>query len=454
MKVYIKTYVLIVMGDIELQHKYHRKTPGKKFRWKRNLKYVVIFFLMIGVSWWWKNVGNKNESIAVEQGSVQREAVHTEDEKDEEVVDKEEFELYVIDDGDIPAEVFSEHGKFDANDTAAILAAADEVYDFTNLKIGQDLRFYFDDGDKASRMEYDCNTEKKIVVERDGDEFDVREERIEYEVTQEVARGSIENFFYVDAMDAGLSEATVLEVGDIFAFSIDFTTEIRVGDEFVFVYEKRKRNGKEAPDGRILAAKFVNDGKSHYAYYFNGEDGSANNTTNSVAGGGYYDGDGHALERQFLKAPLSYRKITSGFTGARLHPITRRVTAHYQIDYAAPIGTPVVASARGTVTSAGYAGGWGNIVKIKHDNGYTTHYAHLSKYGKGIKPGVKVSQGQIVGYVGSTGWSTGPHLDYGMKLDGKPINPLTFTQPKGAPLDKDKMKIFKEEQEKYADILN
>lgn len=415
------------------------------------MKYMIIFFLIIYAFWWWKNTGDKNESIAVEQGSEQVEVVYNEDEKDTEVVEVEEFELCTIGEGDIPAEVFSEYGKFDANDTAAMLEAADEVYDFTNLKIGQDLRFYFpakgesDFGgdDKAIRMEYDCNTEKKIIVERNGDEFDVREEKIEYEVTQETVRGKIENFFYVDAMDAGLSEATVLEVGDIFAFNIDFTTEIRVGDEFVFVYEKRKRDGEEAPDGRILAAKFVNDGKTHYAYYYdnNGD-------------GGYYDGDGHVLERQFLKAPLSYRRITSGFTGARLHPITRRVTAHYQIDYAAPTGTPVVASARGTVTSAGYAGGWGNIVRLKHDNGYTTHYAHLSQFAKGVRSGTKVSQGQVVGYVGSTGWSTGPHLDYGMKLDGKPINPLTFIQPKGAPLDEDAMKVFKEEQKKYADILN
>lgn len=355
----------------------------------------------------------------------------------------EQGTIHIVSEGDIPADVFSEHGGYDANDTVALLLAAEEVFDFTHLKIGQPVRFYFEDGeDRASRMEYDRNTEQMIIVERKGDEFSVREEMIAYDVVEETAHGTIDNFFYVDALEAGLSEATVLDVGDIFSFSIDFTTEIRQGDSFAFVYQKRTRDGEAAPDGYILAAKFVNDGTAHYAYYYD-NDGE----------GGYYDADGHVLERQFLKAPLSYRQITSGFTGARMHPITKTVTAHYQIDYAAPTGTPVVASARGTVVSAGWEGGWGNMIRMRHDNGYTTHYGHLSGFAKGITTGTQVAQGQVIGYVGSTGWSTGPHLDYGLKLNGAPINPLTLVQPKGAPLAEDKMDDFNAMKEKYASIL-
>ncbi|KKW06988.1 MAG: Zinc metalloendopeptidase, M23 family, partial [Candidatus Moranbacteria bacterium GW2011_GWE1_49_15] len=191
-----------------------------------------------------------------------------------------------------------------------------------------------------------------------------------------------------------------------------------------------------------LAARFINDGKSHYAYYFD-NDGS----------GGYYDEEGRVLERQFLKAPLSFSRITSGYTGARMHPITKTVTAHYQIDYAAPTGTPVVSTARGTVTSARFETGWGNIVRISHDNGYTTHYGHLSAFAKGMVAGKRVSQGEVVGYVGSTGWSTGPHLDFGMKLDGAPINPLKLDLPKGAPLDESKMSSFNEAKNKYSKLL-
>ncbi|MFZ2188362.1 MAG: peptidoglycan DD-metalloendopeptidase family protein [Candidatus Moraniibacteriota bacterium] len=349
---------------------------------------------------------------------------------------------YTISAGDIPADIFSSQGKLDANDTMALLAASKDVYDFTNLKIGRSIRFYFENEVRATRIEYDRDTERVIIVERAGDEFVVREEKIDYIVSQEIAEGTIDNFFYADALEAGLSESTVLEVGDIFSFDIDFTTEIQTGDTFSFIYEKRTRNGEKAPDGKILAGKFVNAGSAYYAYYF-GNDGS----------GGYYDADGRVLERQFLKAPLSYRRISSGFTGARMHPITRKVSAHYQIDYAAPAGTPVVASARGTVISASWSGGWGNMVRLEHDNGYTTHYGHLSAFAKGLRSGARVDQGQLVGYVGSTGWSTGPHLDYGIKLNGTPVNPLKLDMPKGEPLSGEKLPQYEETKKQYIDLL-
>jgi murein DD-endopeptidase MepM/ murein hydrolase activator NlpD len=349
---------------------------------------------------------------------------------------------YTVSAGDIPADIFSAQGKFDANDMTAILSAAKDVYDLTNIKLGKNLRFYFEKEARATRVEYDRDTERVIIIERTGDNFTAREEKIDYAVSQEIAQGTIDNFFYADALEAGLSESTVLEVGDIFSFDIDFTTEIQTGDTFAFIYEKRERNGEKAPDGKILAGKFVNAGTAYYAYYF---DNNGN--------GGYYDADGRVLERQFLKAPLSYRRISSGFTGARMHPITRKVSAHYQIDYAAPSGTPVVASARGTVTSAGWSGGWGNMVRLEHDNGYTTHYGHLSAFAKGLRAGARVDQGQLVGYVGSTGWSTGPHLDYGIKLNGTPVNPLKLDMPKGAPLTEEKMQKFEELKKQYADLL-
>ncbi|MFZ2193336.1 MAG: peptidoglycan DD-metalloendopeptidase family protein [Candidatus Moraniibacteriota bacterium] len=360
-------------------------------------------------------------------------------------IKKDDFDVvdYTVIDGDIPAEIFGLQGKLDANEIVLLLLATKDVYDFTNIKIGQNLRFYFEKGDGTlKKMEYDRSNEHKIVVERQGGGFIAREEKIAYSVSQEIARGKIDNFFYVDAMESGLSEVSVLEVGDIFSFDVDFTTEIQKDDEFVVVYEKRSLTGEKAPDGKILAAKFVNVGRSVYAYYFD-NDGS----------GGYYDDEGRVLERQFLKAPLSYRHISSGFTGARMHPITKKISAHYQIDYAAPSGTPVVASARGTLVSAGWEGGWGNMVRLSHDNGYTSHYGHLSSFAKGIKSGVRVDQGQVIGYVGSTGWSTGPHLDYGIKLNGTPVNPLKLDLPKGQPLDEERMKIFKELKAQYVELL-
>ena len=349
---------------------------------------------------------------------------------------------YEIGEGDIPAEIFSQYGKWDANAAEALLEAGKEVYDLSNLKTGKEIRFYFNGEVEAKRLEYERDTERMIIAERNGDNFNVREEKINYAVSEEIARGTISNFFYADALEAGLAEPTVLEIGDIFSFGIDFTTEIRQGDEFVVVYEKRVRDGQRGPDGKILAAKFVNEGTAHYAYYF--ADGDT---------GGYYDGEGRVLERQFLKAPLSYRRISSGFTGARYHPITRTVSAHYQVDYAAPAGTPVVSTARGTIISAGWEGGWGNMIRVRHDNGYATQYGHLSGFAKGIRGGVNVAQGQLIGFVGSTGWSTGAHLDYGIRLNGAPVNPLKLDLPKGAPLSPEKMILFEEIKKQYADLL-
>lgn len=363
-------------------------------------------------------------------------------------------EKHAVAEEEIPADIFSQSGKWDANDTAALLDAGEDVYDLSNLKIGREVRFYFQEGEeRAVRLEYDRDTERMVVAERNGDNFSVREEKIAYEISEEFVEGEIQNFFYVDAMDKGLSEATVLEMGDVFSFSIDFATEIRKGDTFGVVFERRTLDGQPGPDGRILAAKFVNEGTTHYVYYFD-NDGKGGPASTSASPGGYYDGEGRVIERQFLKAPLSYRRISSGYTGARYHPVTRTVSAHYQIDYAAASGTPVSATARGTVVSAGWEGGWGKIIRLRHDNGFTTHYGHLSAFAKGIHAGANVAQGQVIGFVGSTGWSTGPHLDYGMKLNGAPINPLKLDLPKGEPLGAEKMEAFKEVKRRYESQLD
>jgi len=409
-------------------------SKNKQYFFRAIFFLVFIFIFFKGFIWFKENI-SKRKVQEISLVEKKEEIVSLRD-KYANIID------YTISAGDIPAEVFSLQGKLDANATIALLSASKDIYDFTNLKIGRVLRFYFEKEDRATRIEYERDTERMIVVERVGDNFTVREEKIAYAVSQEIANGTIDNFFYADALEAGLSESTVLEVGDIFSFDIDFTTEIQQGDAFSIIYEKRTQEKKKAPDGKILAAKFVNVGTTYFAYYFD-NDGK----------GGYYDNDGRLLERQFLKAPLSYRHISSGFTGARRHPITRKITAHYQIDYAAPAGTPVVASANGTVVSAGWSGGWGNIIHLVHGNGFTTHYGHLNAFAKGIKSGIAVSRGQLIGYVGSTGWSTGPHLDYGIKLNGTPVNPLKLDLPKGEPLSGEKIKQFEEAKKQYAELL-
>ena len=397
---------------------------------------ALLAILIAGCFFVWQHKSEKTSPVsnANQSAEIQAESLP---EPDENIIS------HTICEGDIPAEVFAKYGKLDANGTATLLDAARDVYDFTNIKIGQNLDFVFcENGEKIEKIRYYPDSENMIVAEADGENFKVKKENIPYAVQEETLSIEIDEFLYKDAIDAGLSEASILEAADVFSFDIDFNTEIQAGDKMKVIYEKRTLKGEPAPNGKIIAAKFINSGQEYFAYSFE-SDGKF----------GHYDAEGHELMRQFLRAPLSYRRISSGYTSARRNPITRTISAHYQIDYAAPSGTPVVTTANGTVVSAGWEGGWGNMVRIKHDNGFTTHYGHLSAYGKGIKSGAAVSQGQVVGYVGSTGWSTGPHLDYGMKLNGSPVNPMSLKLPKGNPLAGTEMEKFQELKRKYDELL-
>jgi murein DD-endopeptidase MepM/ murein hydrolase activator NlpD len=211
-----------------------------------------------------------------------------------------------------------------------------------------------------------------------------------------------------------------LELSEIFAWDIDFTTDIRNGDTYRAVVEDLWHDGKFVRHGRIMAAEFTNNGTTYEAYRFE-ENGRA----------GYYDAKGKSLRRAFLKAPLNYKRISSGY-GIRRHPITKRVEMHRGIDYAAPLGTPVSAVGDGIVEYAGYKGLNGNIIIIRHPNGYRTYYLHLHKILKAVRRGRRVVQGQEIGTVGATGRATGPHLDFRIKKGRNFVNPLKIHIPKAA----------------------
>ncbi len=207
-----------------------------------------------------------------------------------------------------------------------------------------------------------------------------------------------------------------MNMTDIFAWDVDFGSEIQKGDSFSMLFEETHVNGRPVRTGRILGAEMTNAGKKYTAVYY--VDGRGK--------GGYYDNDGRSMERTLLKSPLRFRRITSYFSRRRFHPILRRYRPHHGIDYAAPAGTPVEAAGSGRVVHAGWKGGYGNFVEVRHSNGYVTGYGHLSRIGKGIRPGANIEQGSIVGYVGSTGISTGPHLHYEVRRSGSLINPLSI----------------------------
>jgi murein DD-endopeptidase MepM/ murein hydrolase activator NlpD len=225
-------------------------------------------------------------------------------------------------------------------------------------------------------------------------------------------------------------------MADIFGGDIDFHRDLRKGDRFSIVYEMLFSQGQPVRSGRILAAEFINDGKTFSAIWFEGRDGQ-----------GYYTTDGKNIRKAFLRSPLEFSRVTSGFSHSRLHPIHQTWRAHKGVDYGAPIGTRVKATGDGIVEFVGKQGGYGNLVVIRHQGRFTTHYAHLNGFAQGIRKGMRISQGDVIGYVGKTGWATGPHLHYEFRINNIHQNPLSIALPSAPPLALQQMAEFKQRAE-------
>jgi len=260
-----------------------------------------------------------------------------------------------------------------------------------------------------------------LSVSRATDGFAVNfiENPLEVEVTG--ARARIETSLFEAGRDAGMSAQTVMVLAnEIFGWDIDFALDIREGDEFSALYQRKFQDGEYVSDGRVLAAEFVNQGRTHRAVWFESADGAVR---------GYFTPDGKGMRKAFLRAPLDFTRISSRFNPTRRHPISGQVRAHRGIDYAAPTGTPIWAAGDGRIEFAGRKGGYGNTVIIDHGRGITTLYAHMSRFGKGARGGRQVRQGELIGYVGSTGASTGPHLHYEYRVKGVHKNPANIPLP-------------------------
>ena len=260
-----------------------------------------------------------------------------------------------------------------------------------------------------------------LSVSRGDDGFAVNfiENPLEVEVSG--ARARIETSLFDAGRDAGMSATTVMVLAnEIFGWDIDFANDIHAGDEFSVLYQRKFQDGAYVSDGRVLAAEFVNRGKTHRAVWFESADGSVK---------GYYTPEGKGMRKAFLRVPIDFARVSSGFNPKRRHPITGQVRAHRGIDFAAPTGTPIYAAGDGRIEFAGRKGGYGNAVVINHGKGITTLYAHMSRFGKPARNGRSVRQGEIIGYVGSTGASTGPHLHYEYRVKGVHKNPANIALP-------------------------
>lgn len=358
----------------------------------------------------------------------------------------------------------------DYADVSAIVAAAEDAYSVTKIRVGKELKLYFDkDTDEFVKMAYRIGTEDDLVASRevrnpkseDGNpEFGIlnsekttsstdetvqeyiwKAERvpIPYEIRVQTASATVDSILYISAIEQGMDELLILDLAQAFQWQVDFAMDVRQGDTVKVIYEARYLDGQYVMPGQILAARYVNQGQNYDIYYF---EESADNM-------GFFDPDGNSVQRMFLKAPVEFRYISSGFTtGLRYISAFDIATGHRAIDYAASLGTPIRAVGDGTVTYAGWnRQGYGNLVSIRHNGTYSTNYGHQSKII--VKVGQKVKQGQTIGYVGSTGLSTGPHLHYEMVKNGVKINPFNEILPPGKPIKEESRAAFQAVLDKF-----
>lgn len=271
------------------------------------------------------------------------------------------------------------------------------------------------------------------------DESGFKAEVVETPLTVKIAaaHGVVDSSLYASALAAGLTPEMVMRLAnDIFGWDIDFALDIRRGDEFRVVYEQQFRDDEYLGPGRILAAEFVNDGRAFRAVRYDSADGKIAN---------YFTPEGRSMRRQFLRAPLDFTRISSGFSLARLHPILNTIRAHKGVDYAAPRGTPIWAAGDGRVSFAGVKGGYGKVIIIEHGAGISTLYGHLSGFAKAARQGARVGQGDTIGYVGSTGAATGPHLHYEYRVNGAHKNPRTIPMVNAAPISGEYLADFQKQ---------
>ncbi|PLX68315.1 MAG: peptidase M23 [Denitrovibrio sp.] len=281
-----------------------------------------------------------------------------------------------------------------------------------------------------------------ISINKVDDDFELDVINYPISTVTAVVEGTIESSLVQSVSDVGENIELAFMLAGIYEWEIDFFHALRKGDTFRILVEKEFARGKFIGYGKILAADFVNQGRLIRSLYYETEITK-----------GYFKPDGTSMKKGFMKAPLRYSRISSGYTSRRLHPVTGKRQPHYAVDYAAPTGTPVYSTADGRVTARGYKKYNGNYIKIKHMNGYETMYLHLSKFKRSVKRGSYVRQGDLIGYVGSTGRSTGPHLDYRILKNGSYLNPLSFKAPEKK-LPESEIPAFKDAVAAYKDKMD
>ena len=307
-----------------------------------------------------------------------------------------------------------------------LLSQGGATHNLKKIYPGQTLRMMTGEGGKLLKLSYQVDKLSTLEISRNEDDFEIGTTHRTPERRVKNTTGTIDSSLFLSAQRAGLSDNLTMELAGIFGWDIDFVLDIRKGDQFTVLYEELYLDGENVGNGEILAAEFVNQGEKYQAIRYTDQGGKTD----------YYSLDGKSMRKAFLRSPVEFSRISSGFSLGRKHPILNKIRAHKGVDYAASRGTPIKATSNGKIVHRGKKGGYGKTVIIKHGTKYSTLYAHMSNYRKGLKQGSRVKQGQVIGYIGSSGLATGPHLHYEFRVNGVHRDPLRVKLPGAEPLDK------------------
>jgi len=342
------------------------------------------------------------------------------------------FETVTVRSGDSLAAIFGRAG-LSPLEVHRVVNSDERVKALRRIYPGDEIQFRVSDDKQLQALRYKLDNTRTLQVDRVDDDFrvDIHEEVLETRVLH--STGTIERSLFLSGRRAGLSQRQIMQFMSVFEWQVDFNREIREGDTFSVMYEAHYLNGERVEEGRILAAKLTNRNRRLNALHYELPDGTR----------GYFGPDGQNMRKAFMRRPIQNARISSGFNRNRKHPVLGVHRPHLGTDFAAPTGTPIMASGSGRVVHRGRKGGYGNTVIIQHNNRYRTLYAHMSRYANGIREGSRVEQGQVIGYVGRSGLATGPHLHYEFMVNGSHRNPMTVELPSGDPVPQEHMSDFR-----------
>lgn len=339
--------------------------------------------------------------------------------------------------GDTLSIAFGRHGLSYIDSLKLAHLAKYGRYLTRRLKKGVQLTVKADANGRVQALDYPLGTLRTLEIRRHDNKFTGRIVSPDVDHRRAYASGVITTSFYADALASGLDDHQILKLNHIFAWDIDFAQDIQSGDRFIAVYDELYRDGHKIGNGPLLAAAFINKGHEYRALRYNNSDGDGDT--------GYYTPQGQPMKKAFVRAPVNYTRISSGFSSNRMHPILHRIRNHTGTDYAAPSGTPIHATGDGRIIFQGRRGGYGNMVIMRHNADITMRFGHMARFSQNLHTGSHVEQGQVIGYVGMTGLATGPHVHYEFRVDGTPKDPQTVSLPGVPPLSGSRLADFRQQ---------